>query len=147
MADKFNFGRVASVMKSVEREFLTKGVELAREEAVLNIESQVNSETGEEYPEITYIVAGGVKPPPRLILTGDLFDEVKGNPIEVRGNEAKLVIDPIDERGKGYASYHQDGENNYKSKDEFQSEFITQSSNLAEKQVRLLETLVNNSFQ
>ena len=147
MADRFNFGEVARTFKSIEREFINKGIELAREEMITNISSQSSAESGKEYPELTYLIDWRPKNPPRLVLTGQLFEEIKSNKIQIIGsNYGILTIDPEDEKGRGYASYHQEGENNIKSKDEFQSEFVTQSDSLANKQVNLLESLVNKAF-
>lgn len=140
--DKFGFNKVANAVRASEQVFLQKGVQLAREEMISNIALSNNQETGESYPPLSY----REEPPQRLVLTGELLREVESNPIRVSGNHAVLTIDPIDERGRGYASYHEEGENQYKSKSEFQAEFVTQSSELAQKQINLLESLINSSF-
>lgn len=129
-------------MKSVETTFIRNGIELAREEMLENFESQSSKESGQLWPELSY----RYEPPTKLDLTGELKNEVATSRPNVSGNKGVLVIDPIDEKGRGYASYHEDGVNQYKDKEEFQREFVTQSSELAEKQVRLLETLINNQF-
>ncbi len=147
MASPFNFGRVASKMRIVEKNFLTKGIELARDEMVKNITSQTSAESGKAYPPLTYLLNWKIpKPPPRLILTGELFDQIKTNRIQIIGRLGKLTIDPIDSRGKGYASYHEEGENQYKSKDEFQAEFVTQSTELSDKQEQLLLNETTKAF-
>lgn len=131
----------------VQSQFLKQGVELAREEMISNIETQSSKESGKSYPDLSYLINGVEKQPPRLILTGELFSEIKENPIQISANSAKLTIDPIDpDKGEGYASYHQEGENNYKDKEEFQAEFVTQSDELANKQINLLTGLLDSSF-
>jgi len=142
MADKFNFAAVSSALKNVEKDFLVKGIKLAQEEMKENFESESSAEGNKSWEDISYRDV----PPPILDLTGELKNEAINGVPQISGNKAVLTIDPIDSRGKGYASYHQEGENQYRSKSEFQREFVTQSSSLTEKQVGLLENLVNNSF-
>ena len=142
MASKFNFSAVQSTLKSVEKEFLVKGIKLAQEEMKENFESESSLEGNKSWEDISYRDV----PPPILDLTGELKNEAINGVPKISGNKAVLTIDPIDSRGKGYASYHQEGENQYRSKSEFQREFVTQSTSLTEKQISLLESLVNNSF-
>ena len=143
MANRFNFSEIKNRMVSVERDFLTKAIDLAKEEIKENFESQSSLESGKSWPELSY----REEPPPRLQLTGELMQESLNNKPTIIGNQAILSIDPIDKRGKGYASYHEDGENQYKEKEEFQSEFVTQSKELENKQVELLIRELNKVFK
>ena len=141
--DKFGFSQAAAQMQRVEQSFIRQGIELAREEMIENIESQSSKESGSPYPELSYRTT----PPPRLILTGALFDEIKENQPVIIGNKGVLTIDPTDEHGDGYASYHQDGENQYRDKEDFQAEFVTQSGELEGKQVGLLINELDKIFR
>jgi hypothetical protein len=143
---KFNFRQVQSKLKRIERDFIANGIELARREMLDNIRNQSSKESGQPYPELTYLLDWKPKNPPRLVLTRALLDEIIFNRPVILGNKGILTIDPIDERGKGYASYHQDGENQFKSKEDFQAEFVTQSSELDAKQKTLLIGLVQSAF-
>lgn len=142
MPNKFNFRQVAQKMRQVERRFLNDGIKLAQQEMKENFDSESNKETGESWNSISYRDV----PPPILDLSGDLKGEALGNKPQISGNVATLVIDPIDHRGKGYASYHQDGENQYRSQGEFQREFVTQSQDLENKQVAELIRILDNTF-
>jgi len=130
-------------MKVVERRFLQKGIELAQEEMKENFDTESNKETGSSWNGISYRDT----PPPILDLSGDLKSEAIGNKPIIVGNTGTLTIDPIDERGKGYASYHQDGENQYRSETEFKREFVTQSKELENKQVSLLINELDRQFR
>lgn len=148
MADRFGFGRVAGKVRSVEKRWLSGAVQLAREEMVRNIREQTNQESGVSYPALSYLIDWVPKNPPRLVLTGILLAAIRNNGIKFIGrSEAILTIDPIDSKGNGYASYHQDGENQYKSKSEFQSEFVTQSKVLDRRQRRLLIDELDKEFR
>jgi|ERR1700735_1101322 len=142
MAQRFNFRQVQTKMRTVERKFLVEGIKLAQEEMKENFDGEINSETGSSWNSISYRDV----PPPILDLTGDLKSEALGNKPVIVGNTATLTIDPIDIRGKGYASYHQDGENQYRSQGEFQREFVTQSKDLENKQVAELIRILDASF-
>lgn len=145
--DRFGFGDVARLMPKVTSNFLFNGVELARKEMIENIENQSSKESGKSYPELTYYLDWRPKNPPRLVLTGELLNEIKVNRVHVLGNSVVLTIDPIDKKGKGYASYHQDGENQYKDKEEFQSEFVTQSESLWYSQTKMLINEIDKIFR
>lgn len=138
---KLGFDKLLSSFSNLEREFLTKGVKLAQREFEHNFESESNSESYETWNDVVRDV-----PPPILDVTGKLKNEATTNiPILSKG-KAVLTINPIDERGREYASYHQDGENQYRSKEEFQREFVTQSEELTQKQVNLLEREADKFF-
>ena len=140
--DRFGFNKLSKAIQSSTPIFLEKGIKLAQEEMKENFESESNAESNQSWNEISYRDV----PPPILDLTGQLKEEALNNHPIILGNKGILTIDPIDSRGKGYASYHQDGENQYRDKSEFQREFVTQSEKLAQKQVNLLESLVNNAI-
>ena len=142
MADRFGFNISSKQFKLAERNFISNGIKLAQLEMKENFEGETNSESGNAWNDISYRDF----PPPILDLTGELKNEAIGNKPIIVGNSGTLTIDPIDERGKGYASYHQDGVNQYRSKDEFHREFVTQSEELTNKQTNLLLNEFNLIF-
>lgn len=142
MSNKFGFSDIARRAKIAERNFLLKGIKLAQEEISENFSSQSSKQSKKSWNELSYRNV----PPPILDLTGELKGDALGNKPQIFGNKAVLTIDPIDERGKGYASYHEDGINQYKSKDEFQREFVTHSNELENNQVSTLIKELNNAF-
>lgn len=149
MASRFNFKDVEKKMRSeVVPGFLNDGINLAKLEFAKNFESESNSESNEKWSELSPNYYGrDPEDAPILDLTGKLKDEALNNRPVISGNKAILTIDPIDSRGKGYASYHEDGENQYRDKVEFQREFVTQSKELDEKQKRMLINKLDKAFK
>ncbi|MEO7531556.1 MAG: hypothetical protein ABIS69_09095 [Sediminibacterium sp.] len=138
--DRFGFNKIR--IDRVTKRFLTQGIKLAQEEIKQNFDTQSEQEHGKSWNSISYRNV----PPPILNLKGKLkFIAINGKP-SIVGNTATLTIDPLDDRGKGYASYHQDGINQFRSKDNFQREFVTQSKNLENKQVSMLIQELDKEF-
>ena len=145
MGSKFGFGRIDT--SGIARDFLAGGVRLAQEEWKGNFESE--STNGESWEQLTYRDV----PPPILDLTGKMKDEtVNGKPsISVSGANGKAVLDinPEDERGRNYASFHEQkssgdtgeisGDGDYGHN--IQRQFLTQSEKLDLEQENLLERL------
>lgn len=139
---KLGFDRVIRKMQSIENKFLRKGMKLAQKEFKQNFDGETNSETKENWA----VLERG-EPPPKLDVDGLLkANTISFGNVSFYPKKAILLIDPIDSRGRGYAAYHQDGINQYKSKKDFQREFVTQSEDLTIKQVELLENTTEDAF-
>ena len=48
-------------------------------------------------------------PPPILNVTGKLKNSVQNSIVSVTSNRVEMIADPIDNRGRGYANYHNEG--------------------------------------
>lgn len=139
---KLGFDRIIKRLDRAEKEFLTRGMKLAQKEFSKNFKSQSDAEKGTSWLD----VERGV-PPPILDVSGELVAEATSPAnIKFSKNFATLTIDPIDERGRGYAEYHQEGINQYRTKDSFQRRFVTQSSNLDREQKNALIIAVEKAF-
>lgn len=135
---KLGFGDVAAKAIRIKRDFLRGGILLAKQEIAENFNNQSNKETSMAWNDVVRDV-----PPPILNVTGALKDDTT---IQINESSAILTKDPIDKRGRGYASYHEDGENQYRSKSEFQREFVTHSLQLENEQIALLTELIDKAF-
>ena len=75
-------------------------------------------------------------PYPILHETGKLESEVDMKNVVVRVSSATLTVDPIDERNRGYAAYHEDFTGTHGNN--VQREFMTQPDRLTEKQKEVI---------
>lgn len=134
---RLGFDKAIVRAKQMQRPFLERCMKAAQDEFNRNFSSQSDAEKGEPWPPLSRI-----EPPPKLIKTGALRRQAC-DPSKIIYSlwKARLVIDPIDDGGRGYASYHQDGENQSKSVQEFQRRFVTQSSKLTDTQLYILRRL------
>lgn len=140
---KLGFDKIIKRINTAERNFLKKGMIRAQKEFNHNFDKETNSETKENWP-----VLSRPEPPSKLNVSGALkkntlyFGNVRFYP-----GRAILLIDPIDKKGRGYAEYHQEGINQYKSKKEFERKFVTQSRDLDEDQKKILMIEVDRAFR
>lgn len=143
MGSRFGFGSLAVRFKAaVERPFLEQGINLAKEEFKDNFDTESNLETQNPWNDVVRNTGE-----PILDVSGKLKSEATRSGGIVFGNKkATFDINPTDDRGREYAQYHQEGINQYKTKDEFQREFVTQSDDLSNKQEKLLVKLTDNFF-
>ena len=129
---KLGFGQVERRMVRVERKFLTQGIKLAQKEFKENFNSESNSETGVDWEDWKIQHPGQNK---ILVKDGKLKDESLTNkPVIISSGStgtAILTIDPVDDRGRNYAAYHEESPSQGNN---IQREFVTQSSNLDIKQ-------------
>jgi hypothetical protein len=139
---KLGFEKLLRDVDKIEKSFLKRGMKLVQKEIKTNFDKETNSETSKNWLD----VERGV-PPPILDVTGELKAQAThpSNIIYSKG-KAVLTVDPIDIRGRGYAQYHQDGINQYRTKDSFQREFVTHSNDLENKHLKLLTDIVDNWF-
>lgn len=139
MGSKLGFGSLKLDTGLFFRESMTA----AKEEFASNFENEENNETGQNWNKVKRDV-----PPPILNVTGALKDSAtREGDIKISGNTSSFEVSAIDSRGKEYASFHEDGENQHVSKEEFQREFVTQSDKLTEKQVNILIKIVDKMFK
>ena len=142
MPDRFGFGEILKKLPSIEKEWLTDGIKVAQQEFKSNFEQEKDSEKNKNWNPVIRQV-----PPPILQDTGEMMEQsISGVPV-ISGNKAVLTIDPIDERGKGYAEYHQEGINQYRSQEEFQRQFITESEDTDKKLKSLLISILDKNFK
>lgn len=143
MASKFNFGSLSKQFQAkVERPFLDGGMKLAKDEFAGNFSTESNAETKNPWNDVVRTTSD-----PILDVSGRLKTAATKDGGIVYGNKkATFNINPIDNRGREYAQYHQDGINQYRTKDEFEREFVTQSDDLNNKQENLLLNLINKLF-
>lgn len=143
MASKFGFSNLAKQFTSkIEKPFFDGAMDLAKQEFKSNFATESNSETNNPWNDVVRNTGD-----PILDVTGKLKSESTRTGGIIYGvKKATFNINPVDKRGREYAQYHQDGINQYKSKDEFQREFVTQSDKLTDDQMKLLEKLANNFF-
>ena len=87
-------------------------MEESQREFAHNFENEVNSETGEDWTPLAESTLQSKENPDNGILvdTGSLKNETLRGNIVYTQNSATLIVDPIDKRGRGYASYHMDGD-------------------------------------
>lgn len=135
---KLGFDKVMMEMNGVERVFLKKGMKISMNHFEKNFDTESNTATGNEWNDVVRDV-----PPPILNVTGKLKEEsTNERNVEYSGNKATLTVDPIDKRGKGYAEYHEEGINQYRSKSDFQREFITEGQDMMDEiEVMLINEL------
>lgn len=133
---KLGFNLVISKMKRLERQFLSDGMKLARQEFKFNFDSQSDAESNMLWHPVKRKV-----PPKILVNTGNMKSEaIRTGKITTLPGKMILTIDPIDIRGNGYASFHQDGEGR------IQRNYVTQSENLTNKQTNRLLDLLDKAF-
>lgn len=135
----WGFDEILRRYPRAEKRFLREGIVLAqKEEFAKNFILEENSESGVEWQETT-------KPNPILKDTLKLREETLSQKnITVAGNQGILFIDPVDDRGRGYAAYHQESPSQGNN---IQREFITSSESLMDKQEALLISILDQTFK
>lgn len=140
MGSKFGFGYLASKVKAIEDDFLRRGMMAAQMEFQQNFEQEKNSETNIPWQETYRSINYGAK---ILVDTGRLKAAATGfKNVVIMRNKAVLTIDPTDDRGRAYASYHQDGD----SKNPKRS-YVTQSLSLTKRQKLILDASMDALFK
>lgn len=130
---KLGFDRVIKSLPAAKRSFLKQGLFAARKEFKRNFDTESNAESGTNWD----MVLRGY-PPPILDVRGELRAQaIQGGNVTITLNSITLEIDPLDERGRGYAEYHQEGTDVMA-----QRAFVTQSKQLTKEQ----EILLNKNF-
>lgn len=126
---KLGFDRSIKQIERANRIFLQRGIRASMQEFKRNFDREMNSETGQGWEAVLRAY-----PPPILDVTGELRAQAlsAGN-VRYYGYKAVLTADPIDERGRGYASYHMDGTPNMTKR-----EFFTQSESLTKEHLSIL---------
>jgi len=135
----WGFDDVIREYKRAEKRFLREGIILAqKEEFAKNFVTESNSETGVPWMDTT-------RPNPILKDQLRLRQETlsQGN-ITIAGNKGILFIDPVDDRGRGYAAYHQESPSQGNN---IQREFITASNEILDKQEALLISILDQTFK
>lgn len=135
---QLGFNDIIRKFPKAARRFLREGVQLAQKEFKANFDGEKNSESGHDWDST-------VRPnPPKILdVEGNLKDStLNGIPI-ISVNSAVLIIDPIDDRGRGYAAYHQESPSLGRN---VQREFVTQSNSLTDKQEQLLIKILDQTF-
>lgn len=134
---KLGFDKSIRKIGGSKRSFLRGAIVLARKEFKRNFDTESDSESKKRWDAV---LRG--YPPPILDVTGELRAQaVSGGRLEFKLNSAHLTIDPLDERGRGYASYHQDG-----TPQMHQRRFVTQSEALSKAQQNLLDKTFGEIF-
>lgn len=140
---KLGFDKVLQDMNGIEGVFLRKGMKISMIYFEKNFETESNTATGNEWNDVVRDV-----PPPILNVTGKLKEETTNEKnVAYLGNKATLTIDPIDKRGKGYAEYHEEGINQYRSKSDFQREFVTEGEDMLDEIELMLINELNKAFK
>jgi len=130
-------------MNRIERVFLRKGMKISMMHFGKNFDTESNTATGNEWNDVVRDV-----PPPILNVTGKLKEETTNERnVAYLGNRATLTINPIDERDKEYAEYHEEGINQYRTKSEFQREFVTEGKDMLDEIELMLINELNKAFK
>lgn len=134
---KLGFDRSIRRIGGSKRAFLRGAIVLARKEFKRNFDTETDTESKKRWDAV---LRG--YPPPILDVTGELRAQaISGGVLKFTINSAHLTIDPLDERGRGYASYHQDG-----TPKMHQRRFVTQSESLSKLQQNLLDKTFGEIF-
>jgi hypothetical protein len=125
---KFNFLQAAARIESVMRPTLMEMAEASRDEFVGNFDRQ--GFDGIPWEELL----ARDEPPPKLIVTGQLRQKTQDSIKEVTDKRAVLENESIDDRGRSYAAYHNDGTSRMVARP-----FMWQTDKLTKKHLRILE--------
>lgn len=126
---KFGFDKIARKYSAGEKRILVALIEDGRKEFKFNFQNEMNSENMSSWSAVQRPV-----PPKILIRTGKLSGEaIRSGRVVYRAGRATLTVDPIDERGRPYADYHQSGIGRNPER-----QFITQSDGLTRTQVNTI---------
>lgn len=133
---KLGFDRILSKLSRAEKRFLQDGMRIAKREFKQNFDKEQNSETGNSWDMVVRAY-----PPPILEETTRLRRETLYGEVIYSVGKASLIIDPVDKRGRGYASYHEEGTDIMP-----QREFVTQSENSTNLQIEALYKRLDEIF-
>jgi len=118
------FDKVIKNLQASNAAMLKEMMAESQKEFSRNFKEEKNSETGKSWPSLSEETIKRKGSSEILRETGKLEKETLGRNIKTTDHSITLTVDPIDKRGKGYASYHMDGEGVKKR------EYITTSSSL-----------------
>lgn len=102
MGSQFNFGVIA---EQIPAAFYAASAEMA----IYTKDYFVRSFNTQSWRGVKWENVKRPVPPDILVDTGDLKSEVEDPIKEVSMNGFAMAIDPTDERGQGYAAYHNEG--------------------------------------
>lgn len=123
---KLGFDKALRRLAVAEKRFFVLAMQAAQKEFKTNFDTESNVQTGQSWD---MVVRG--YPPPILDVTGELRAETLSRKnISYFRNKAVLTVDPIDNRGRGYASYHQEGFTHKNGTEVEARKFLTQSRQL-----------------
>lgn len=141
MGSKLGFGDLLSQLKIAEKEFLKEGIQLAKTEFNENFDLKEDKGDEKGGAETWEPLKYRREPPPILQLTGNMRDKTVSAPIQYGSNFAFFIIDPLDKKGRGYASYHDTGTNKMPAR-----RTVVQSSELDFKQLNALMNILDRVF-
>lgn len=130
---KLGLNNLLKDFESLEKKFFDRAIKESKKEFRSNFNKERNHETDTDWDMVLRVY-----PPPILDVSGLLKNEVLNNKHKTFKGVAILTVNPIDERGRGYAKYHQEGF--FAKNGDFVAprEFFTQSSNLTRKHKEIL---------
>lgn len=147
---KLGFDKILNNIHLIEKNFIKDAMNLAIKEFNHNFKTERNSETG-----INWEKTIRPNPPKILDVTGTLKNKTTlaistlkiENSVFYKKVKATITIDPIDDRGRGYARYHQEGFKHTSGKFVVARKFVTQSLKLTLEQKRILEISTDRVFK
>lgn len=141
---KWGFDRILRKLPQIERRFFTEAIKAAQKsEFKLNFSANKDNETNVSWNPVLRAV-----PPPILDVTGKLKAEaISKGKVVILPRKGILTIEPIDSRGRGYASYHQKGFTHKSGTFVEARPFISQSANLIRIQKAILLKIVSQTFK
>lgn len=133
------FDKSIANIRSTKRLVLSEMMAVAKKEFKSNFDTESNTETGESWKEITEVTRSRRKNSDNPILedTGSLKNATVNGNVLYTENTATLTVNPVDNRGREYAKYHQDGDGVE------ERAYITQSQSLTRKQEEIIFNNIN----
>jgi hypothetical protein len=106
------FNIVINNLKASTKPMLKEMMDASKKEFEQNFETESNTETGSAWTPLSESTLLVKQNPDNGILvdTGMLKNEATEGKVIYTQNSSTLIVDPIDKYGKGYASYHMDGD-------------------------------------
>jgi hypothetical protein len=139
---QLGFDKVIQQIKSGQKKLLGDLIKISQEEFAENFETESNKETGDSWKPVKREV-----PPPILVETGKMKDQTINGIPKIVGNTATLVIDPIDDRGRTYAAYHQQPtDSGINFGHNVEREFVGTSKETVEKHIEKITEEYNSYF-
>lgn len=136
------FNIVINNLKNSTKPMLKEMMDASKREFEENFETESNIETGHPWQPLSQSTLLTKENPDNGILvdTGALKNEATKGKVVYTQNSATLIVDPIDKRGKGYASYHMDGDGVP------ERDYLTRSSHLEQEILEIAMKHVDKSF-
>lgn len=106
------FDIVIRNLRADNRSMLKDMMDESKKEFKKNFDTETNQETNSPWQPLSESTLLTKENPDNGILvnTGALKNEATGGEVIYTQNSATLIVDPVDKHGKGYASYHMDGD-------------------------------------